>query len=125
MKKIELFHSTVLLREDGILELHASNDHVYTIKDVIENVEAFGQLTSNQKAPVLIIGGSFSTLDKETRSFMATEESLKYSAAEAFFITSLSQKILINFYIKFDKPLVPTKVFTNKDKANEWLKGFL
>lgn len=58
MKKIELFHSTVLLQEDGILELHASNDHVYTIKDVIENVDAFGQLTSNQKAPVLIIGGS-------------------------------------------------------------------
>lgn len=125
MKKIELFHSTILLREDGIVELHTKDDHVYCVEDVLENVRAFGELTLYQKAPVLIIGGSFTSLDKETRNFMASEESLKYSIAEAFYLTSLSQKILINFYIKFDKPLVPTKVFTSKEKANEWLKGFL
>lgn len=125
MNRIELHHSTIVYREDGIIELHAHDDHVYCIQDVVENVEAFGQLTSFQKVPVLIIGGSFSSLDKETRNFMATEESLKYSLAEAFYITSLPQKILINFYIKFDKPLVPTKVFTCKQKANEWLKSFL
>ena len=66
---------------------------------MIENVKAFGQLTSNQKAPVLIIGGSFTSLDRETRNFMASEESLKYSIAEAFYLTSLPQKILPNFFV--------------------------
>jgi hypothetical protein len=125
VKKIEYPHSTIILRDDGILELHAAKDHTYTIDDVKENVDAFGRLTSKRKAPVLIIGGSFSTLEAETRKFMASEESLKYSAAEAFYLTSLPQKILINFYIKFDKPLVPTRIFTSMDKANEWLKEFL
>lgn len=125
MNKIELSHSTIIYREDGILELHAKDDHLYSVSDVKENVQAFGDLTAKQKVPVLIIGGSFTSLDKETRGFMASEESLKYSIAEAFYLTSLPQKILINFYIKFDRPLVPTKVFTSKEKANEWLKGFL
>jgi hypothetical protein len=125
MNKIELTHSTIVLREDGILELHTSNDHVYSIEDTKENVAAFGQLTNHQKVPVLILGGSFSSLTPETRKFMATEESLLYSKAEAFLLKSLAQKILINFYIKFDKPLVPTRVFTKEDEAIKWLKGFL
>jgi len=121
INKIDLKHSVIILRDDGIIELYANDHHVYTIEDVKENVKAFGELTGNKKAPVLIIGGSFSSLDDQTREFMATEESLKYSKAEAFLITSLAQKILINFYIKFNKPLVPTLVFTDKDEAIKWL----
>jgi hypothetical protein len=124
VNKIDLTHSVIILRDDGILELYANDHHVYTIEDVKENVKAFGELTGNKKAPVLIIGGSFSSLDDQTREFMATEESLKYSKAEAFLITSLAQKILINFYIKFNKPLVPTLVFTNKEEAIEWLMRY-
>jgi hypothetical protein len=66
MKRIELHHSTIIYREDGIIELDAHDDHVYCIQVVIENVESFGQLTSFQKVPVLISDGSFSSLDKET-----------------------------------------------------------
>ena len=122
--KIDLTHSVIVLRDDGIIELYANDHHVYTIEDVKENVKAFGELTGNEKVPVLIIGGSFSSLDDQTREFMATEESLKYSKAEAFLITSLAQKILINFYIKFNKPLVPTRVFTDKEEAIEWLMQY-
>ncbi len=121
---IDLKHSVIFLRGDGIIELRANDHHIYQIDDVKENVKAFGELTGNKKAPVLIIGGSFSSLDDQTREFMATEESLKYSKAEAFLITSLAQKILINFYIKFNKPLVPTRVFTDKEEAIEWLTRY-
>jgi len=122
---VDLKHSVLKLREDGIVELHTNDLHVYEIKDVIENVRATGELTGGKKAPLLIIGGSFTSLKKETREFMATEESLKYSSAEAFLLSSLPQKLLINFYIKFDKPLVPTKVFTDIGKAEYWLKQFI
>ncbi len=125
VSEIKLSHSLIVLRSDGILELHTSNEHVYEIGDVIENVEAFGKLTGNKKAPVLIIGGCFTSLSKEAREFMASEESLKYSLCEAFLLSSLPQKLLINFYIKVNKPLVPTMVFSDKDKAVNWLKSFL
>jgi len=124
-QKIDLGHSQIILREDGILELHADDNHIYEIEDVKENVAAFGKLSKYKKIPVLIIGGYFTTIKKETRIFMASAESLKYSKAEAFLLKSLAQKILINFYIRVDKPLVPTRVFTDKQKAIDWLKEFL
>ncbi len=125
VSEIKLSHSLIAFRADGLLELHTSDEHVYEIEDVKENVEAFGKLTGNKKVPVMIIGGSFTSLSKEAREYMASEESLKYSLCEAFILTSLPQKLLINFYIKVNKPLVPTMVFSNNDKAVNWLRSFL
>jgi len=125
MNKIVLNHSSIILRTDGILELYSNEDHEYTIDCVKENVQAFGELTGKQKAPVLIIGGAFTSVSKEARDFMASNESLLYSTAEAFLVKSLPQKLLINFYIQFNKPLVPTQIFTSKEKAIVWLKTFL
>ena len=102
--------------------MYTNENHDYTIEDTKENVAAFGTLSGFKKVPVLIIGGSFSSLAPETRKFMASEEPLLYSKAEAFLLKSLAQKILINFYIKFDKPLVPSKVFTKEDEAIKWLR---
>jgi len=125
MNKIVLNHSTLILRADSILELYTNDNHEYTIACVKENVKASGKLTSEKKVPVLIIGGAFTSVTKEAREFMASQESLMYSKAEAFLVTSLPQKILINFYIKFNKPLVPTQTFIEKEKAIDWLKTFL
>lgn len=123
--EIRLTHSRIVMRNDGILELHTNDNHEYEINDVKENVEATGKLTGSKKVPVLVVGGAFTSVSKEARAFMASEESLKYSMCEAFLLNSLAQKLLINFYISIHKPLVPTVVFTDKTKAIEWLKGFL
>lgn len=123
--RIELTHSTITLRDDGIIELQTHDDHVYEISDVLENVDAFGKLSNFQGAPVIVIGGSFTSTSSEARKFMATAESLKYSKCEAFILNSLPQRILINFYIKIDKPLIPTKVFKTKEDAIAWCKNHL
>lgn len=122
---IELSHSIVKLRNDGIIELYTKEDAHLSEEDVRENAETFGILSKGKKAPILIFGGEFSNISKEARDFMATEASLKYSLCEAFVLEYLPHKILISFYIKFNKPLVPTKVFKNKEKAIEWIRELI
>ncbi len=39
-------------------------------------------------------------------------------------ISDLPQKIVGNFFLKFDKPARPTKIFTKEEEAVEWLKQF-
>jgi hypothetical protein len=39
-------------------------------------------------------------------------------------IKILGQRILGNFYIKFQKPMIPTKIFNNHEDALEWLNLF-
>ena len=43
----------------------------------------------------------------------------------AFVIKSLAQKLLGNAYLKINKPVVPTALFDNEEKAIEWLQKFI
>jgi len=43
--------------------------------------------------------------------------------AEAFVVNSLPTRLIANFYMKFNKPPNPTKIFNTVEKAEEWLHG--
>jgi hypothetical protein len=45
--------------------------------------------------------------------------------ADAFVIDSLAQRILGNFYLKFNKPQFPTRFFNSKEEALIWLEAFV
>jgi hypothetical protein len=114
MNKICLAHSLISKRADGIIEIETNSNHEFSLSDVKETTEAVGELTGGKKAPLLIMAGSLSAVSNEARKFMATEESLKYSIAEAFVINTITQRILLNFYLKFDKPPIPLRDLQTK-----------
>ena len=41
--------------------------------------------------------------------------------AQAVLVNSLATRIAGNFYIRFNKPTKPTKIFTNAEDAKSWL----
>jgi len=47
----------------------------------------------------------------------------KIRIAEAFLINSLANRLIVNFYIKFNRPSNPTKVFNHLESALEWLRS--
>ncbi|MBK6952005.1 MAG: hypothetical protein IPH24_08135 [Crocinitomicaceae bacterium] len=55
--KIELTHSTIILRKDGMLELHTHDNHLYEIDHVKENVEAleFSQIRKEHPSSSLVV----------------------------------------------------------------------
>ena len=65
---------------------------------------------------------SFSDVDPETREWAADSSGNHYTFCDAIVIGSISQKILTDFYLKFNKPSKPTKVFYSLDKAVAWVK---
>ena len=46
---------------------------------------------------------------------------IKYRYADAFIVNSLPMRLLVNFYISFNKPKIPTKMFNNPESAREWI----
>ena len=86
--------------------------------------KAVGELAQGKQLPLLIIAEKDATLDTEAMAYMAREDSNPYSSAEAVLIFSISQKLLGNFYLRFNKPQKPTKVFTKMDAALDWLEQF-
>lgn len=123
IRSIDLGHSLVRLRTDGIVQINFGDNVELDLKEAVEINEAISEITDGKKALILNIGGKNTSATSTAREFSASPTGLKYTIADAFVVTNLAQKILANFYLSFNKPLVNTKIFDNIDKAIEWLKA--
>lgn len=121
----DLGHSTVHLRNDGIVQINFGDNVDIDLKEAVEVVDAIGELTEGKKAPVLNIGGISTSATSAAREYSASPLGLKYTIADAYVVNNLAQKILGNFYISFNKPNIPTRIFDNVERATEWLKTHL
>ena len=63
---------------------------------------------------------SFSEVDPELRKKRATTDGTEFSLSDALVISNLPQKMMGDFYLKFNKPVRPTKFFYSLEKAVEW-----
>lgn len=124
MRTIELKATTVQLRDDGIMHIHIKENNEMQLEDAIQVVETMGKLGNKQKFPVLIDCGEFATIDKDVRIFSASKEANIYTSADAVAYHSFAHKLLADFYVNFNKPSIPTKVFQDNESAIVWLKAF-
>lgn len=79
------------------------------------------ELTSGISAPILMFIGEFSTFGKEAREYSANPENIKAVSAIAYVIDNLGHKLVINFFMKINKPPKPLKLFMDESAAVEWL----
>lgn len=122
--RINLSHSEMFLRDDGVIQVNVT-DHNYSKNDLMELNAAQGNICNGKRLPLLVITSIYANIDSDAREFMASIESTQYSSAEAYVIIGLGQKILANFYLKVNKPDVPTRFFTDLKLAEEWLQTYL
>jgi hypothetical protein len=59
----------------------------------------------------------------DIRTLYSDDNFIKYRYADAFIVNSLPMRLLVNFYISFNKPKIPTKMFNNKENAFEWINS--
>lgn len=116
---------TIKLLKEGIMHIHLNANSEITLNDAVEVVEAIGEISKGKKLPVLIDAGEYCVIDKEVRLFCASEGGCLYSSAEAIAYGNISQKLMSNFYMNFNRPVVPTKSFSDKKDAIQWLETFL
>lgn len=109
-------------RSDGIIVEITGDNTWFTITKAKEVVDSMNQITGGVPHLLLFMPGKHMSMDKEARSFMATAEALKDVKAMAVIEGSLTQRIIVNLYLKVDKPVVPVRMFKTVDEAVKWLK---
>lgn len=124
-KLIELEHSTILFREDGIVQVDFIDELLLDLKECKELLSYYSKVLVKQKVPNLHVLGKYTNVTKEARDFSASKDGLKHSLAKAYVLKSLAHKILANYYIKFNQPKVPTQFFNTKEEATIWLLTFV
>jgi hypothetical protein len=121
----EIGSFSVELRPDGILDVRIRNADEVDLNLAKKIIKVMGEKCADKKRPTLITSENFSAPNAEARAYLAKLESNPYSSCSAYIAKTLAEKLMTNAYIRFNKPQRPTRMFTNENKAIEWLKTFL
>ena len=125
IKQFDLKSITVKLRSDDIMQFDVKPCDDFVVNDLKETNIAADKLGGGKSYPRLIMMPHYINFDREVRAYGASEESNITTIAAAFVVNLIALRFVGNFYISFNKPARPTKLFDTEEKAVEWLKTFL
>lgn len=72
--------------------------------------------------PILVDVSDLLSIDKSAREYFNTNDSWEFITACAVYTTNPLLYILGNAWLMLDKPIIPSKIFRNKQSAITWLK---
>lgn len=122
IERVELAHTKVELRDDDIIQFFYGDNYTYTMKEAKEMEEVITKITKGKLQKSLRIAGNFSTIDMEVMKYLAKGEGTLFTLADSFVLKSMPQRLLANFYLKINLPIVPTMFFDEVNKADKWLQ---
>jgi hypothetical protein len=123
MKAINCRISKVTQISDDTLYIDIEAEKKFSAEDFHELRRAALQLGNGESFYNIINVGEFTIPDKKAREASCSIEGSYYKKADAFVINSLPQKIVANFMLRINKPVVPTKIFQRVEAAEDWIKA--
>ncbi len=123
--EIDFPEANVSLRSNGIMYVLFKENCVLDVSLQIRLFEAYDKITQGKLIPYLFLADDGVIVTKEARENSIELEEKTPRSASAIVVTSLAYKLIANFYLQFNKPKKPYKVFSTKEAAIEWLSNFL
>lgn len=106
---------------DDAVRVEIHKNETLTALDIEDIVTELGIMFGNtNKVYVMSVFKDGATIDESAREYSTTSESNRQTLADAAVIGSLAQKMIGNFYIRINKPPVPTRLFNNETDALRW-----
>lgn len=124
-KVVELRVFKTWMGTDGICYTVVKPNAIIEIEDAMANSEAVKLVSSGAVYPILVNLKQIHSISKPARDHFSMQNRAAGVTAIAMLIKSPGSRIIGNFFLGLNKPTVPTKLFTDKDKAITWLKQFV
>ncbi len=120
-KNIVLDFAKLDLLDDNIVRIEMFDKRSIGEHECREINNSIGILTDGRQARILLVPQPNTIFDHGAREFSASDEGLQFTIADALIVNNLAHKILVSFYLKFNKPKKPSKAFENEEDAIKWL----
>lgn len=114
----------IKILDHSIMQIHTKVKDEFEIEHSRKICAERIKISNGKKFSLLHTSEKFVIPSKEVREFVATEERSELVLADAFVINTLPQRMTAKFFIQFNNPVRPTKIFDNVEEAIEWLKQF-
>ena len=119
----QLNHAEIIHLQHNLYLLKFEDDYEVELEDAIEIDQAFIKITNNQPFCVVVDARNrYSSISNDARDFFANDpEILPIRKKIAIVINNMPTRMIANFFVKFNRPKTPTKVFNDYNKAIDWL----
>lgn len=121
LKTIDVEEARIELRSDGILRVVFKDNLVMDVSVQEKLFELYLEICDGEKYGFLFEAMDNVTITKEARDNSKKLEKRAPSLGTAVIANSLPYKLIANFYMKFNKPKIPFKVFRKQEEAIDWL----
>lgn len=108
-------------KEEGILYIELFSGNEIGLEDSMAHNEATQKLTNGALHCAYIKALGNIDISSEARKYGSNPDIQKNLIAQAVLVNSLATRIAGNFFIRFNKPPKPTRIFTNAEDAMSWL----
>ncbi len=129
IKKVETDVAHISMCDDAIVRVMFKKNTEIGPPEFKELFEMYNSLVEDKSYPYIYYVEDGSVIfTNEGRVYSKENEFSFPKICNAYVAKSLAHKLVANFYLKFNKPTYPSKVFTTMEDAEEWcfqqLKGF-
>ncbi len=93
-------------------------------KENVDAQESVRDGLKKTKTRVLVDMTAITEISKEARDYFANERTASIQRATALLIDSPVSRVIGNFFMGLNKPISPTRIFTDPHKAIQWLHTF-
>lgn len=80
--------------------------------------------TNQVPYPAMVVNQGVISMDKAARDFLSSAAGVEGILAGAIIIDSVFTSYLGNFYLQVSRPKIPSRIFTSKSDAMQWLQQF-
>lgn len=121
IKKIETDALEISMCSDDVMRVMFKKNTEIEPPIFKEMFEKFNGMIEGKKYPyIYFVEDSSVVFTNEGREYSKQNELAFPKICNAFVVKSLAHKLIANFYLKFNKPVYPSKVFSNMEDAETW-----
>lgn len=112
---------TASYNNDHIISIEVFDFEIFGVDDLMQLRKWIEENIQEKILFNLFNFGNGSSISKEMREYAASSEGAKKTIGTAVLVKNFAQQLIVDYYLKFNKPLYPTKAFYIKEKAIEWI----
>ncbi len=110
--------------QDGIIKVFYKPDSVISLSNAQYMVKERLRICHDKTYPLYADIRGLKYMSKEARDYIKQGDGVKGVNSFAALLNNSVQAILGNYFLKFSPPLFPSKLFTDEEKALQWLAKF-
>lgn len=120
IQQIEIEEAIIRMRADGIVHVYFKPHTQITVELQEKLKSAYWKITDVNR-PFIFEGGEFVGITKEARLNAINMEETTPVYGSVIIVKNLGQRIIADYYYRFNKPKRPIKIVKTKEDALAWI----